>query len=110
LKKFAADGKDDRTVEWGCDEDWLDVTIRFKDGAEHQVAIYSPYNFHFMEFGVEARNADTDAVLDTRSVQGKEPQYVVWNLKGNVKLHFKKVSGPLVAVSGIFFDPVQEGK
>jgi hypothetical protein len=59
----------------------------------------------------EVRSADTDAILDTQTLKEvPRCKYLVWDLKGNVKLRFTKTGGLNVMIGSIFFDPVHDGQ
>ena len=46
----------------------------------------------------------SNIVLDTRSISAfQNGQYLVWNLKGHVKLKVTLISGASAVVSGLFF-------
>jgi subtilisin family serine protease len=84
----------------------LDVV--FSDTATHQVALYlldfDNYNGPRAE-RVDVLDADTNAVLDTRSVSGfNNGQYLVWNLSGHVVFRVTSTN-PIsnALVNGIFF-------
>ena len=104
LKKSAADAKNRVAAFWYGGA--FDIDINLTDGAGHQVAIYClDWDAEARAMTVEVQKADTGAKLDIQTVKdfvgGK---YLVWNLKGHVKLHFKRTGGSNAAVSGVFFD------
>ena len=56
---------------------------------------------------VEIIDAQTNTVLDTRSVSSfTNGTYLVWDLNGNVNMRITKVSGVDAVVSGLFFGTV----
>jgi len=60
---------------------------------------------------VEVQNADTGTKLDSHEMKEyHDGKYMVWNLKGHVKLHFTNTAGVNAAVSGVFFDSVAKAK
>ena len=88
------------------DEIFLDIEIT--DGKEHQVAAYIALGG--CPLSVEMLDADMKVVLDTQSDKGDiGNKYVVWNVKGNVTLHFasnaESAEGHVVRIGGLFFDP-----
>jgi hypothetical protein len=51
-------------------------------------------------------DAATDAVLDVQSLSAfTEGTYLVWDLKGRVRLRCTRLSGPNAVVAGLFLDP-----
>lgn len=105
LKKSAADAKDRLAACW-YSETALNIVINLKDDAEHQVAIYClDWDTETRELTVEVQKADTGAKLDIQTVKDfHSGKYLVWNIKGHVKLHITKVGDPNAVVSGVFFD------
>jgi hypothetical protein len=87
------------------DSNSFTVDLNFTDGAAHRVA------FYFVDWDSSNRSqtaqildADTGAVLDTRAITNfSGGAYLVWNLRGHVKLKITEVSGINAVLSGIFF-------
>jgi hypothetical protein len=53
----------------------------------------------------------TTAVLDTQTMkQYSKGKYLIWNVKGQVTLHFVSTGARNAVVSGVFIDPVQTVK
>jgi hypothetical protein len=53
---------------------------------------------------VEVLDADTGAVLDTRTVSGfAEGQYLTWDLSGRVQIRVTNLGGVNAVLSGLFF-------
>jgi hypothetical protein len=81
------------------------VDLNFTDTATHRVA------FYFLDWDtgrvqtVEVLDGNSGAVLSTQTISGfSGGRYLVWDLRGNVRLRITK-SGTFNAVlSGIFFD------
>jgi hypothetical protein len=82
------------------------IDINLTDGLSHTTALY------FVDWdssGVRAESVDvldanTGAVLDSRSVSGfVSGDYLVWNLSGHVTIRVTKTAGYNAVVSGIFF-------
>ena len=111
LKKAAADAKDRLAACWYSGTAF-DIDINLTDDAEHQVAIYClDWDTETREMTVEVQHADTGAKLDTQTVKDCHGgKYLVWNVKGHVKLHITKVGDPNAVVSGVFFDAAAKAK
>jgi len=84
----------------------VDVDLSLNDNNIHQVAVYI-CDFNNYNYGqiVQVLNATTGAVLDTQTVStftgGK---YLIWTLRGHVKLRFVPQGGWNSSVSAIFLD------
>ena len=111
LKKSAADAKDGLAACWYSENVWS-IDINFTDEIEHQVAIYClDWDTETRVMTVEVQNADGGAKLDSQTIKEfNKGQYLVWNLKGHVKLQITNGGAPNTVVSGIFFDPVKAAK
>lgn len=107
LKKSAADSKDRLAACW-YHETAFDIDINLTDGNEHQVAIYCvDWDSETREMTIEVQNAATGAKLDSQVVKAFHGgKYLVWKLKGHVKLHITNSGQPNAVVSGILFDAV----
>lgn len=88
----------------------FNVDINITDGQTHRVAMY------FVDWDanatssrtetVEVLDAGSGAVLNSQTVADfAYGKYLVWDLKGSVRVRFTKVSGQNAVVSGIFFGP-----
>ena len=82
-----------------------DFDCSLTDGKTHRVALYGlDWDDNRIE-GVQVVDAATGAVLDSRILSSfQNGIYLVWNVKGHVKLHVTSFADPNSAVSGIFFD------
>ena len=104
LQKFAS--TTDRIASCWYSPSSFSLDLRLTDAAHHQVALYFldwDYNGRIQR--VEVLDADTNAVLDTRTVSGfTAGQYLVWNLAGHVVFRITSVNPATNAVvGGIFF-------
>ena len=60
---------------------------------------------------VQAIDGDSGYTLDTQSVTGfTNGKYLKYSVKGHIKFKFTKTAGFNALFSGVFFDPVQEGR
>ncbi|HEV2762712.1 MAG TPA: SBBP repeat-containing protein [Pyrinomonadaceae bacterium] len=82
------------------------VDVNLTDGSPHRVALY------FLDWDgggsraqtVEALDAATGAVLDTRNVSDfAQGRYLVWDMSGNVRLRLTRMGGGNAVLSGLFF-------
>jgi subtilisin family serine protease/uncharacterized membrane protein YkoI len=87
----------------------FDIDINLSDGNWHQVAVYSlDWENTGRSQRVDVLDATSGNVMATRNVTAfSSGQYVVWNLRGHVKLRVTKTAGYNCVLSGIFFDPAQ---
>jgi len=111
LKKSAADAKDRLAACWYSATAFT-IDINLTDDAEHQVAIYSlDWDTETREMTVEVQNGETGAKLDAQNVKDvHNGKYLVWNVKGHVKLLVTKVGDPNAVVSAVFFDAPAKAK
>jgi len=87
------------------------VDLNFNDAATHRVA------FYFMDWDtgrvqtVEVLDAATGAILNTQTISSfSGGRYLVWDLKGNVRLRLTKSGTYNAVLSGIFFDSSSSGQ
>jgi hypothetical protein len=53
---------------------------------------------------IDIVDASTNGLLDSRTVSSfSGGKYLVWNVKGHVKINFTKVAGLNAVISGVFF-------
>jgi hypothetical protein len=54
---------------------------------------------------IDILDAATNTVLDSRNVSAfTNGQYLIWNLRGNLKIQVTRTSGDNAVVSGLFFN------
>ncbi len=83
------------------------INLNLTDGQTHRVALY------FVDFDsggrsqtVEIRDGTSNTLLDSRSLSAfTGGQYLVWSIRGNVKIVVTGTAGPNGVVSGLFFQP-----
>jgi hypothetical protein len=84
----------------------LSIDANLHDGVTHQVAVY------FVDWDSAGARAETISwseatsriVLDTRTISHfSDGQYLVWNLRGHLRLDVTRTAGPSGVVSGLFF-------
>ena len=84
----------------------FDIDANLHDGVTHKVAVYC---VDWDSGGVrtetiELSDSATGAVLDTRTISNfANGQYLVWNLRGHVRLRVTRTTGSSAVVSGLFF-------
>jgi hypothetical protein len=84
----------------------FDIDANLHDGITHRVAIYCvDWNYGGVRAEtIEAIDSATGAELDTRTISNfADGQYVVWNLRGHVRLRVTRTAGSTAVVSGLFF-------
>ena len=86
------------------------VNLTLTDGQPHQVALYMmDFDNEGRQQTVQVSDADTGAVLDTRTVSNfQDGAWLVWNLQGHVVISITATSGPNAVLSGIMFDPPRQ--
>ena len=98
-------GSDRIASTWYSIASTITIDIDLKDGNWHQIAVY---NLDWDNQGrvqtVEVLEESTGSTLDSRTVSAfNNGLYVVWNLRGKVKIRVTKTSGYNSVVSGLFF-------
>jgi uncharacterized protein YndB with AHSA1/START domain len=83
------------------------IDVNLIDEATHSVAVYMlDWDAQVRSTHVAVVDVLSSQVLDARTLSSYEQgAYLVWNIKGHVKLQFTSVGGPNAVVSGIFFGP-----
>ena len=84
------------------------VDLNFTDGQTHRAALY------FIDWDqsgrtqtVEILDAASGSVLNTQTVSSfANGKYLVWDLKGAIKVRLTKVTGYNAVLSGLYFGPV----
>jgi thrombospondin type 3 repeat protein len=93
----------------------FEVQIDFRDDQVHQMALYildyDGFAYRMPRTSrIEVIDADTGAVLSKRTIGAAERgKYVIWNVKGHIRVRFVNVEGINSVLSGIFFDPARAG-
>ena len=88
-----------------------EIDIVLRDGRYHQLAIYNlDWDANERSQKLSLRDGATGELLDERLVaRFHEGQYLVWNVRGHVKLAAASTADSLNAmISGIFIDPVPD--
>ena len=82
------------------------VELNFNDGAVHQVELYVADLDHKRRTeSVQLTSVATGAILNTQSVTAfTKGEYLIYDLRGDVKLTLTNAGGPSAVFSGIFFD------
>src|SRR5207244_1005866 len=83
------------------------IDLNLTDGQAHRVAFYClDWDNNGRVQQVEVINADSGATLNSQTLSGfGSGKYLVWDLKGHVKIVFTRNTGYNAAISGIFFGP-----
>jgi hypothetical protein len=97
----------DRRVA-GC---WYSTTsfiteVNFTDGKTHRLALYAlDWDRQGRAQTVEILDASTGAVLHSQTLtEFEEGKYLLWDIKGAVKIRVTLVNGPNALISGLFFN------
>jgi uncharacterized protein (TIGR03437 family) len=79
--------------------------LNLTDGNSHQLALYAvDWDNSGRAETIQILDAATDALLDTRSISNfTNGLFLVWNVKGHVKLNIIQTAGNNAVVSGVFF-------
>ncbi len=104
LQKY---GATDRVASTWFSASSFTVDMTITDGKSHRVALY------FLDWDragrsetVEITDATTGAVLNTQSVSSfGEGKYLVFDIKGRVKIKITRTGGPNAVLNGIFVAP-----
>jgi hypothetical protein len=81
------------------------IDVNMTDGQSHQLALYCvDWERRGRAQTVELLDPANNAVLDSRSLSGfQEGRYLVWNVRGKVRLRITRTAGPNAVVSGLLF-------
>jgi hypothetical protein len=81
--------------------------INFTDGKTHRLSLYClDWDTAARAQTVELLDATSGALLDRQSISGfNRGVYLVWDVKGGVKVRFNKLAGNNAVLTGLFFDP-----
>lgn len=82
------------------------VDVNLSDANTHQFGMYFlDWDRNGRSQTVEILDAATGAVLDTQNVSSfAEGKYLVWNIRGNVKVRLTRLAGFNATLQGMFFD------
>lgn len=85
----------------------FELNINLTDGRTHRVAVYlCDWDNNGRAQTVEVINAANGAVLNSQSVTAfSGGQYLIWDIKGQVRLRFTRSTGANAVMSGLFFGP-----
>ncbi len=80
--------------------------VNLTDGQAHQISLYAldwDYNNRNTQF--EALDATTNAVLNSQTLSSYDSgKYLVWNIRGHIKIRVTNLGSSNGVVNGIFFD------
>ena len=85
----------------------FDIDLNFSDATTHRLSAYfCDWDFAGRSQRVELMDAATGVVLHTTTLSAfSGGQYLVWDIRGHVKVRVTKLAGPNGVVSGLFFSP-----
>jgi uncharacterized protein (TIGR03437 family) len=81
------------------------IELNLTDGQTHRVAIYGlDWDGNNRSQRVDVIDYATNTLIDTRTIsQFNGGQYLVWDIRGRVKITVTKVGGKTAVISGIYF-------
>ena len=81
------------------------MDINLTDGNSHQVALYGvDWSSRNRSESIQIVNATSGAILDSRTLSSfVNGTYLVWNIRGHVKVNVRLTGGLNVVTSGVFF-------
>jgi hypothetical protein len=81
------------------------IDINLTDGLTHRVAIYGlDWDGNNRSERLDVLDAGTDIVMDSRTISSfNGGEYLVWNLRGHVKIKVTKTGPKTAVVSGLYF-------
>jgi len=84
---------------------FFSIDANLTDGVTHRVALYSvDWDGSNRQQRVDVVDWATNVLLDSRSMSSfNGGQYLVWNVRGRVKIIVNKVGGKSAVVSGLYF-------
>jgi subtilisin len=105
LQKGAATATDRIASTWVSNTSFS-IDLSLGDGNWHQVALYClDWDNRSRVERIDILDSATGNVLDSRTISSfTTGQYLVWNLRGNIKIQVTRTSGDNAVVSGLFFD------
>lgn len=85
----------------------LTFDINLTDGQAHNLALYAlDWDLAGRVEQIDVLDAQTGAVLNTQTVSGFGlGKYLVWTVKGGIRIRVTRTTGPNAVVSGLFLSP-----
>ena len=98
-----ASSSDRLAAAWYNDNFTIDMNLM--DGVIHRLALYClDWDNSSRSQRFDLVDASTNALLDTRTVSAFQGgKYVIWDLKGHVKINVTRLAGSNAVVSGLYF-------
>jgi hypothetical protein len=99
-------GASDRVAASWYSSSEFSVEVNFIDGKTHRLGIYClDWDASGRSQTVDVLDSATGAVLNSQTLTAfSGGRYLVWDIRGQVSLRFKKVSGFNAVLMGLFFD------
>lgn len=87
---------------------FFSIEVNFTDGLTHQLALYAlDWETNSRGENVDVVDANTNALLDSRNISAfNSGRYLVWNVRGRIKINLTRTSGGNAVISGLFFDTI----
>jgi len=107
LRALEAPAGTSRIASCAYKDSYFDVSLNFVDGRTHRVAFYVlDWDNAGRVETVQVIDSATGAVLNSQTVaRFSQGQYLIYDLKGSVRIRFTKSTGFNAVLSGIFFSP-----
>jgi uncharacterized delta-60 repeat protein len=85
----------------------FDIDFNITDGRTHRLAVYlCDWDYNGRGQTIQLINPSTGAILNSQTVSGfSGGQYLVWDIKGQVRLRLTRTAGVNAVLSGFFFGP-----
>jgi hypothetical protein len=105
-------GGADRVVAVWYAVDAFNIDLNFTDSNAHRVAVYvMDWDNSGRSQRFEILDASNNAILNTTEVSAfNQGKYLVWDLKGKVRIRTTRLAGNNALLEGIFFDAGPKGK
>lgn len=81
------------------------IDVNISDGGAHRIALYClDWDSSVRSQVLDVVDASTNVLLDTRSLSSfNGGKYLVWDVKGHVRINVTKIGGESAVVSGLYF-------
>lgn len=97
-------GTDRVAARWSANSSFT-INLNMTDGQFHRVALYNlDWDGNNRSQRLDVLDADTGALLDSRSISSfNGGQYLVWDLRGRVKIIVTRTGAKTAVLSGLYF-------
>jgi uncharacterized protein (TIGR03437 family) len=97
-------GSDRVAARWSANSSFT-IDLNITDGQAHRVALYNlDWDGNNRSQRIDVSDWATDALLDTQSINSfNGGQYLVWDIRGRVKISIVRTGAKTAVVSGLYF-------